>query len=174
MKSMTYYKIKIVLVAFFVFVNTLSIAAQKVEIGKKFKGSASYYHKKFNGRRTASGERLNNQDYTCAHRFFPFGTMLEIINPSNGKWVVVRVNDRGPFSKNRVIDLSYSAAKQLGMIQKGVVKIEARVVGENGELCILKEGALSENLKNIFNSDTTHKFIAPLLPENVASKKIKQ
>lgn len=100
--------------------------------------------------------------------------MLEIINPSNGKWVVVRVNDRGPFSKNRVIDLSYSAAKQLGMIQKGVVKIEARVVGENGELCILKEGALSENLKNIFNSDTTHKFIAPLLPENVASKKIKQ
>ena len=171
---MTYCKIKIVLVTYFVIGITFTIAAQRVEIGKKFKGSASYYHKKFNGRKTASGERLNNQDYTCAHRFFPFGTMLEIINPSNGKWVVVRVNDRGPFSKNRVIDLSFSAAKQIGMINKGIMKIEGRVIGENGELCILKEGALSENLKNIFNSDTTNKFMAPLLPENVATKKIKQ
>lgn len=171
MKSMAYYKIKIVLVACIVLVITFTVVAQKVEIGKKIKGSASYYHKKFNGRKTASGERLNNQDYTCAHRFFPFGTMLEIVNPSNGKWVVVRVNDRGPFSKNRVIDLSFSAAKQLGMIQKGILKIEGRVIGEKGELCILKEGALSENLKNIFNSDTTNKFIAPLLPKTVTAKK---
>jgi rare lipoprotein A len=87
---------------------------------------ASWYGKKFNGRRTASGERFNMHAMTCAHRSYKFGTKLRVTNPDNNKSVVVTVNDRGPFVRGRDIDLSYAAAKKIGIIRKGVgrVKIE--------------------------------------------------
>lgn len=89
-------------------------------------GKASYYAKRFNGARTASGERLHPDSLTCAHRNYPFGTKLLVTNEANGKKVVVRVNDRGPFVRGRIIDLSYRAAKELGIIAAGVatVKVE--------------------------------------------------
>lgn len=128
-----------IIYTFFVVFFTGKVRAQKVEIGKTFKGKASYYHKKFSGRKTASGERLNNSDFTCAHKYFPFGTMIEVENPVTKKWVVVRVNDRGPFVKNRVLDLSHEAAKMLGMISKGVVSVNAKVVGKDGKILLFKE-----------------------------------
>lgn len=70
---------------------------------------ASYYHSKFEGRKTSSGELYSNKKYTAAHRTFPFGTLLKITNVKNNKSVVVKVNDRGPFSKTKEIDLSQSA-----------------------------------------------------------------
>ena len=87
-------------------------------------GMASYYGDKFHGKKTASGEIFNKWDYTCAHKKLPFGTRLRVTNLKNKKSVIVRVNDRGPFVKGRIVDLSYAAAKKIGMITYGVVKVK--------------------------------------------------
>ncbi|WP_029519824.1 septal ring lytic transglycosylase RlpA family protein [Persephonella sp. IF05-L8] len=92
------------------------------------KGIASYYGKKFHGRKTASGERYNMYKYTAAHKYLPFGTILLVKNLKNGRTVKVRINDRGPFVKGRVLDLSYAAAKKLGMLRAGIVPVIAKVL----------------------------------------------
>ncbi|MBQ8948359.1 MAG: septal ring lytic transglycosylase RlpA family protein [Prevotella sp.] len=86
-------------------------------------GKASYYAKKFSGRRTASGERLHHDSLTCAHRTYPFGTKLKVTNPANGKQVIVRVTDRGPYVKGRIIDLSVRAARELGILSQGIAPV---------------------------------------------------
>ena len=93
-------------------------------------GKASYYAKNFSGRKTASGERLHKDSLTCAHRSYPFGTLLKVTNITNGRQVVVRVNDRGPFRKGRNIDLSWGAAKELGMIAQGIAPVTVEKVNE--------------------------------------------
>ncbi len=93
------------------------------------KGIASWYGKKFHGKKTANGEIYNMYTMTCAHKTLPFGTKLEVTNLSNGKKVIVRVNDRGPFVKNRIIDLSYLAAKKLGLDLMGTAKVKIRAAG---------------------------------------------
>lgn len=89
-------------------------------------GLASWYGKKFHGRKTANGEFYNMNDYTAAHRSYPFGTILRITNLDNGKEVIVRVNDRGPFKRGRKLDLSYAAAQEIGL-ELHHVKIEKLV-----------------------------------------------
>jgi rare lipoprotein A len=79
----------------------------------KSKGVASYYHDKFNGKKTASGERFSNNDYTAAHKELQFGTKVRVTNLENGKSVTVTINDRGPFSKGREIDLSKKAFMEI-------------------------------------------------------------
>ena len=86
-------------------------------------GKASYYSKKWTGRRTASGERVHHDSMTCAHRKYPFGTLLRVTNQKNGRQVVVRVNDRGPYGRGRIIDLSWGAAKAIDMLAAGVVPV---------------------------------------------------
>jgi rare lipoprotein A len=92
--------------------------------GQIEKGKASYYSEHFKGRKTANGERYHPDSLTCAHRTHPFGTLLLVSCPSKGTSVVVRVNDRGPFGKGRVVDLSTEAAKRLGIILAGVAEVE--------------------------------------------------
>ena len=89
-------------------------------------GKASFYSKRASGSRTSNGERLHHDSLTCAHRTYPFGTMLRVTNERNGKSVIVRVTDRGPHGRGRIIDLSYRAASELGIIAQGVavVKVE--------------------------------------------------
>ena len=82
-------------------------------------GVASYYGKRFAGRPTASGEIFNPGQMTAAHRTLPFGSKVRVTNPRNGKSVVVRINDRGPFHKGRTIDVSRAAADELGLVQRG-------------------------------------------------------
>ena len=96
----------------------------------KFKqtGLASWYGRKFHGRKTASGERYNMNAFSAAHRTLPFGTKLKITCTSTGKSVIVKVNDRGPFHGNRVLDLSYGAAKALGTVGKGVSKVKYEIL----------------------------------------------
>lgn len=94
-------------------------------------GVASYYSDKFNGRRTANGERFDNGAMTAAHRSLPFGTLIEVTNMRNGKKVVVRVNDRGPYAHARVLDLSRSAARQLGMHNTGVAQVKVAVLDKS-------------------------------------------
>ena len=99
------------------------------EVGRHSeKGIASWYGKKFHGRRTANGERFDMYALTAAHRSLPFGTKVRVTNLENGRSVMVRVNDRGPFIRGRVIDLSYAAAKDLRMVRQGVVKVEITLV----------------------------------------------
>ncbi|WP_028897602.1 septal ring lytic transglycosylase RlpA family protein [Prevotella sp. HUN102] len=92
-------------------------------------GKASYYSNSLHGRKMSNGERYDRNDFTCAHRSLPFGTKLRVINTRNGQEVVVRVTDRGPFVRGRLIDLSYAAAKQIGMIASGVGSIRIEVLG---------------------------------------------
>ncbi len=94
---------------------------------KQQRGKASFYSRRANGARTSSGVRLNNDSLVCAHRTHPFGTLLLVKNPANGKEVVVKVIDRGPHSRGRVIDISYEAARQLGIIAAGVAVVEVSV-----------------------------------------------
>lgn len=105
---------------------TLVLAAQTQN------GKASYYSRRSTGARTASGERLHHDSLTCAHRFYPFGTLLRVTNLSNDRTVVVRVTDRGPFGRGRIIDLSYAAAKAIGMLAAGVGRVKVEVVGNAG------------------------------------------
>jgi rare lipoprotein A len=86
-------------------------------------GLASYYSSALTGRRTASGERLDPKALTAAHRTLPFGTCLRVVNQGNGRSVQVRVNDRGPFSRGRVVDVSLAAARRLGMVEAGVARV---------------------------------------------------
>jgi rare lipoprotein A len=92
-------------------------------------GKASWYGPGFHGRRTASGERFDMDAMTAAHRTLAFGTVVEVRNLENGRRAVVRINDRGPFAKNRVLDVSREAARRLGMIGPGTALIEVRLVG---------------------------------------------
>ena len=93
----------------------------------KTKAHASYYHNKFNGKRTSSGIRFSNDKYTAAHRKLPFGTKLKVTNEENGKWVIVEVIDRGPFSRGREIDLSRRAFMEIASNKNSgstIVKLE--------------------------------------------------
>jgi rare lipoprotein A len=86
-------------------------------------GIASFYGSDLHGRRTASGERFDKNGMTAAHRSYPFGSRLRVTNVGNGRSVVVRVNDRGPFVRGRIVDVSYAAARQLGFVGRGVTKV---------------------------------------------------
>lgn len=88
------------------------------------KGKASHYHKKFEGKRTASGAIYRASDFVCAHKKYPFGTELYVRNTANGKRVKVKVVDRGPYTKGRVVDLSHAAAEHLGLMGAGIISVE--------------------------------------------------
>jgi rare lipoprotein A len=100
-------------------------------------GVASWYGADFHGRKTANGEVYDKERLTCAHRTLPFGTFLRVSNLDNGSSVVVRVNDRGPFAKNRVIDLSEAAARIIGMIPTGTARVSLTAIPEEEALAWL-------------------------------------
>ena len=91
-------------------------------------GVASYYGKRFHGRLTANGERFDMNAMTAAHKTLPFGTRVLVTNPANGRSVMVRINDRGPFIRGRTIDLSRGAAEQIGMIRRGHARVQLDIV----------------------------------------------
>jgi rare lipoprotein A len=92
------------------------------------RGLASYYAHYHEGRRTASGERFDTQAMTAAHRTLPFGTQVRVTNLANGQAVVVRINDRGPYVRGRMLDVSYGAAKRLGLLRSGVTSVSMEVI----------------------------------------------
>ena len=93
-------------------------------------GVASWYGPGFHGKTTANGEKFNTNHFTAAHRTAPFGTRIKVVNTSNGKSVIVRINDRGPYAKNRIIDLSQAAARELDMIEKGTASVTLFLLGQ--------------------------------------------
>jgi rare lipoprotein A len=91
-------------------------------------GTASWYGEPFHGRTTASGERYDMNDLTCAHKTLPFGTRIRVQNLDNGRSVTLRVNDRGPFVEGRIVDVSRRAAQELGMMGPGTARVRITVV----------------------------------------------
>lgn len=93
-------------------------------------GDASWYGEEFHGNQTASGERFDQHDFTAASRSFPLGTGILVTNLANGRSVVVRINDRGPFARGRVLDLSRAAARELGMVERGTARVRIEALDE--------------------------------------------
>lgn len=125
------------------------------------RGKASYYSRRANGTRTCSGQRLNNDSLVCAHRTHPFGTLLKVKNPANGKEVVVKVIDRGPHLRGRIIDLSYEAARRLGILAAGIALVEVSVYEDMHIPFKMNESDKIElDLELPFNNDSD-----PLHPE---------
>lgn len=124
----------------FLFIFTPSSAEDKDK--GKTEVYATYYADRFHGRLTSNGERYDKDAHTCAHRKLPFGTLIKVTNPKNGKSTVVRVNDRGPYGKRAKIDLSKAAAKDIGLLSIGILKVEMEV--------------LEDSVKNVNN------FLSPL------------
>lgn len=122
---------------------------------------ASYYGEPFHGRPTSSGEPFDMNAYTAAHRTLPFGTMVEVTNLGNGKKVIVRINDRGPFVGNREIDLSRAAAEALGMIGQGIARVSIKRVGqqevatETNDSQSWKPVESQSNSENLYNEALT-------------------
>lgn len=104
------------------------ISLAECSIIDSFSGTASYYADRFQGRRTSCGEIYCHDSLTAAHRFLPFGTLLFVQNATNGKSVIVRINDRGPFKPDRCLDVSKRAAQELGIIGKGTASIQAHII----------------------------------------------
>lgn len=107
-------------------------------------GKASYYADKFEGRKTSNGEIFKQRKKTAAHRTLPFGTKVTVTNLTNGRTVKVRINDRGPFVKGRMIDLSKKAAKKIDMVNAGVVNVEIKYKVNKG-----KAGGVAPESKNL-------------------------
>lgn len=105
--------------------NTISSPER---IGYQESGKASYYAMKYQNRKTASGERLNQGSNTAAHRKLPFGTIVKVTNIKNSKSVVVKINDRGPFVKRRIIDLTRSAFSSIGDLDSGIINVKIEVI----------------------------------------------
>lgn len=138
------YRTKLLLIALFALYNvfTLTIKAQS-------DGKASYYSNGLHGRRMSNGERYDRNAFTCAHRTLPFGTRLKITNPRNGKSVIVRVTDRGPFVRGRVVDLSYAAARELGTLASGVAYVKVELVRKETEIPFPSESNVTLEIPEI-------------------------
>jgi len=113
---------------FLVFIFLVKTTVSYGQTLKDSVGNASFYADKFNGRKTANGEKFDNQKLTAAHRTLPFNTLVLVTNPKNAKEVVVKINDRGPYIKNRIIDLSKNAAYQLDILKAGVSKVHLKII----------------------------------------------
>lgn len=112
----------------FLTLSIIVVVDLQAQVGEKFYGRASYYADKFHGRSTSSGEIYDRAEYTAAHRDLPFNTIVEVINTNNNRTAVVKINDRGPFAYNRMLDLSFAAAKDLELLGPGEAEIEMKIL----------------------------------------------
>lgn len=113
---------RIYIVSLFILVTSLAFSQKSVK--------ASFYHSKFEGQTTSSGVKYRADSLTCAHRTLPFGTRLKVENPENNNFVIVKVTDRGPFTRGRDIDLSYAAADRIGIVAQGVAQVVVTMLRE--------------------------------------------
>lgn len=123
--------------------------------GQNITGKASFYANKFHGKKTSSGVPYDKNAYTCAHRKQPFGSWIKVRSIKNDKVVYVKVTDRGPFVKGRIIDLSYAAAKKIGLTSQGVGSVELTYLGKNVKII---DGKIIDN-ENITDSIEVIKIV---------------
>lgn len=154
-----------------VYISILVLISQNLfsQVGFVQEGMASYYANEFEGRTTASGERFSHKKATCAHMSIPFGALVKITNLENNTNAIVRVNDRGPFVPDRIVDVSQSVAQRLGIIGKGVVKVSIEVVDNSG-YSIKKEETILKDSNAIPKEKSTEQKADGI--ENQSSVKI--
>jgi len=140
-----------------IFVLQWFVLSGLAQVGFTQEGVASIYSEKFEGRTTASGESYSFRKATCAHLTVPFGSLLKVTNLSNNRSVVVRVNDRGPFSPDRIIDLSRSAAEKLGFAAEGTAKVKIEVIEGSAQPQVTTQSlpVNSQNTNQVIASNNT-------------------
>jgi len=111
-----------------------SYSPDYVRVGQKMRGISSWYGPNFHGKKTSNGETYNMHARTAAHKTWPMNTMVKVTNLQNGKSTIVRINDRGPFVRGRIIDCSYTAGKEIGLDRMGIAKVEIEVLGFAGKI----------------------------------------
>ena len=141
---------------------------QRKSEGFHQEGYASWYGRHFHGRRTSSGEIYNMHKFTAAHKTLPMGTHVRVRRLDNGREVVVRINDRGPFKRGRVIDLSYAAAKQLDMFRKGVVRVRVEALSHTAAPAASTSVAALPSSGPAVSEKTSHEDKASLAAKTVA------
>ncbi|MDQ2180151.1 septal ring lytic transglycosylase RlpA family protein [Marinifilum sp. D714] len=129
---------KIICIALFLSIFFSSVKSQeKVDYSEE--GKASFYSDYFEGRKTSSGEIFHQWKYTAAHRSLPFGTWVKVVNLENKRSVIVLINDRGPFAKGRIIDLSKEAAKQVGNLNEGIFRVRISIYTKDEDYIKVKQ-----------------------------------
>jgi rare lipoprotein A (peptidoglycan hydrolase) len=129
-----------ILYAFFLWIPVMFLAAQSIDAPlvarsnepvkpiKTWVGNASWYGNNFDGKKTANGEEFDSEALTAAHPNLPFGSIVRVVNTRNGKFEVVRINDRGPYQEGREIDVSYRVARKIGLTHAGVIKVRLELM----------------------------------------------
>ncbi|UTA69450.1 MULTISPECIES: septal ring lytic transglycosylase RlpA family protein [Emticicia] len=150
-----------------VLLNSTLLQGQASYLGTEMFGKASFYENVFYGKKTANGEILKKNMLTCAHQTLPFGTMLEVTNLTNNNSCIVRVNDRGPFIKKRVLDLTHAAARRLNMLHHGVVNVKITIVGQNNKVYIASAGSMIKSSADLMvNEPHDGKVKVPMKPRH--------
>lgn len=125
-----------------------------LDLGIKDRGVASWYGKEFHGKLAANGEVFDMAAYTAAHRKLPLGTVVRVVNLSNGKTVHVRINDRGPYVAGRMLDLSQAAARELGMVEVGTTAVQIEVIGDHRPVTQIPATKIPTVAGMLLNTDT--------------------
>ena len=134
--------VKVFYSSILVFCISISICLSQ-DLGDERYGIASFYSGKFYGRKTANNEKLNKTKLTAANKTYPFNTLVEVTNLTNRKSIIVRINDRGPYKRGRIIDLTDAGAKKLKLNKIGLAKVKVKIVGFEGEQMLIPYQHLS-------------------------------
>jgi rare lipoprotein A len=154
--------LKIAILSFAIYLKTFDVSG----IDKGQTGNATFYSFQFLGLKTASGEYFNPYLFTAAHRFLPFGSWVEVILPKTNKSVIVRINDRGPYRRGAIIDLSLAAAKEIGLVPFGISKVHIRLI---------PEVEISDSLRSVWaNRDSINTSLHPFIARKTLKKKRKR
>ncbi|MBA5864386.1 MAG: septal ring lytic transglycosylase RlpA family protein [Nitrospira sp.] len=125
-----------------------------LDLGIKDRGVASWYGKEFHGKLAANGEVFDMTAYTAAHRKLPLGSLVRVVNLTNGKSVQVRINDRGPYVTGRMLDLSQAAARELGMLEAGTSAVQIEVIGNHRPVTPMPSSMVPSVAGMLLNTDT--------------------
>jgi rare lipoprotein A len=136
-----------------------------LDVGIKDRGIASWYGEQFHGKQAANGEIFDMRALTAAHRTLPLGSIVRVVNLTNGKHVRVRINDRGPYVNGRILDLSQAAADRLGMMQHGLSVIQLEVIGDHRPDFMLAAEETVSNESPLLGIHRLDQVVARLLPE---------
>lgn len=152
-------------ISIFLFVIQLQIF-EVLGFDKRQTGNATFYNSRFSGVKTTSGEKYNPYLFTAAHRYFPLGSWVEITFPKTNKSTNVRINDRGPYRRGAIIDISLAAAKEIGLVSFGVSKVSVRLIPEL---------EITDSMRSAWHrKDSINASLHPLVNKKIYKKKKKR